>query len=285
MRQFLRMRVVGKARFVRKRVALQPGQQPGSRRADHVGLRKVDVQVDEARRDDAAGQVLDRHARIVGREAVVVAHRAHDLPALRVGTDQQQAVLFINGRAVVGKSQDRSAEGFHSRYFATLPWTPETRKFIDSICSSVIDLPARSTCLPSLSTIGPVNGRSLPVAMSPWRSSTSSRTALRHLGAEVSGAHHRLLHPAPEAAALPAAVEHGLDAAHVVVAPVVSDGNDLRVGRGLAHVGVIGDRHLAALLRRRHHGGGRRMERDHVHVLVEQRHGRIAFARRDRTTR
>ena len=49
------VRRVGKLRFVRKRVVLQPGQQALGRRADHIQLWIVDVGVDKARRDDAAG--------------------------------------------------------------------------------------------------------------------------------------------------------------------------------------------------------------------------------------
>ncbi|MDQ0589778.1 hypothetical protein QFZ47_003887 [Variovorax paradoxus] len=78
----------------------------------------------------------------------------------------------------------------------------------------------------------------------------------------------------------PAAVEHRLRALHVVAAPLVRDGDDLRVGRGLAHVGVVGHGHLAPLLRSGHHGGGAGVEGDHIGVLVEQRHGGIAFLRR-----
>ena len=61
--------VVGKARLVREGVVLQPGQQALGGRADHVGLRKVHVQVDEARREDAARQVRRRHAGEVGAPA------------------------------------------------------------------------------------------------------------------------------------------------------------------------------------------------------------------------
>ncbi len=113
------VRRVDEARLVRKGVVLQPGQQPCGRRADHVGLRKVDVQVDEARREDAPRQVLHRHAGIVGRQRGISAHRPHHLLARRIRADHQQSVLFIAGGAVVGKTQDGGAEGFH--HFAILP--------------------------------------------------------------------------------------------------------------------------------------------------------------------
>ena len=110
---------VDKARLVRKSVVLQPGQQALRWRADHVGLRKVDVQVDEARREDAPRQMLDRHARIVGRQRGIGAHGPHHLLALGIGPDHQQSVLFIKSGTVVGKTQDGGAEGFHC--FAILP--------------------------------------------------------------------------------------------------------------------------------------------------------------------
>ena len=41
---------------------------------------------------------------------------------------------------------------------------------------------------------------------------------------------------------------------------------------------MVGDGHLAALLGGHHHGVGTRVKGDHVNVLVEQRHRRIALA-------
>ena len=57
-----RVLAVREARFVRKGVVLQPGQQALGGRADHIRLREVHVQVDEARRHDAAWEVRARHA-------------------------------------------------------------------------------------------------------------------------------------------------------------------------------------------------------------------------------
>ena len=91
---------------------------------------------------------------------------------------------------------------------------------------------------------------------------------------------HALLHAAPYIAALPAAIEHGAGALRVVTAPLVRYRDELGVGPDLAHVGVIPDGQLAALLRCRHHGGRAGVEGDHVDVLVEQRHGRVALLRR-----
>src|SRR5688572_19203699 len=62
---------------------------------------------------------------------------------------------------------------------------------------------------------------------------------LGHLGTEIADADHPLPDPAPDAAALPAAVEYGAGAPGVVITPMVRDGHDLRIGPRLAHVRVV----------------------------------------------
>jgi hypothetical protein len=52
--------------------------------------------IDEARRDDASGQVLDRNPRIFDGKAVVVADGVHHLASLCIGPDDQQAILLID---------------------------------------------------------------------------------------------------------------------------------------------------------------------------------------------
>ena len=97
------------ARLVREGVVLQPGQQPVGGRADHVGLRVVDVQIDEARRDDAAGPVGDGLVGVGVPQRRPGAGGDHALHALRVGGGGQQTIFFIQGRAIVGKTQKRAA--------------------------------------------------------------------------------------------------------------------------------------------------------------------------------
>ena len=41
------------------------------------------------------------------------------VPPVRTRSDHQQAVFFIERTAIIGKSQDRGAQGFH--HFAILP--------------------------------------------------------------------------------------------------------------------------------------------------------------------
>jgi len=104
-----RMLGIRKTALMRKRVVLQPGQQAVCRRTDHIGLRIVDVHVDETRCQQASRQVLDRHVRMalpkglpgpdVGNAAVV----AHD----------QQAVAVVQSLAVVVETEQCGAIGFH----------------------------------------------------------------------------------------------------------------------------------------------------------------------------
>ena len=65
----------------------------------------------------------------VAQEGTVprAARRLHDLHTAAARADDQQAVLVVDGRAVVGKAQEGSAVGGHARYFAALPMTPATR--------------------------------------------------------------------------------------------------------------------------------------------------------------
>ena len=60
----------------------------------------------------------------------------------------------------------------------------------------------------------------------------------------------------------------------------MGDRQNLRVGRDVAHIRVVSHGPFATLLGCRHHGGGRRVKSQHVGALVEQRHGRVALARR-----
>ena len=102
----------------------------------------------------------------------------------------------------------------------------------------------------------------------------------RNFGAKAVNANHPFLHAAPERAAFPAAVKYGPGALRVVVTPLVRDGQKLRVGRELAHVGVVGNGQLAALLRCAHHGGRAGVKGNHVNAVVEECHGGFTLARR-----
>ena len=102
---------------------------------------------------------------------------------------------------------------------------------------------------------------------------------LGHFGAKTGDLNHAFAHTTPHLASLPSAVQHRLGALGVVAAPLVGDRHDLRIGGHLAHVRVIRHRQLATLLGGHHHRRGAGVKSDHIHALVEQRHGRIALAR------
>jgi hypothetical protein len=104
---------IGEARLVREGVVLQPGQQAFGGRTDHVGLREVDVQVDEARGQDAPGQVRHRDAGKARGQRRVRAGGTDRLAARGVGADDQQAVGFVPGRPVFGKGKQCGAIGLH----------------------------------------------------------------------------------------------------------------------------------------------------------------------------
>ncbi|KAF1030284.1 MAG: hypothetical protein GAK34_03806 [Delftia tsuruhatensis] len=102
------MGAFAKGRLVRKGVFLQPGQQAGGGRADHIGLRIVDVQVDEAWRQDAARQMGDFSARLSGElrlQRLPAAGGDHALLPPVIRGDGQQAVFVVERLAIVGKTQ------------------------------------------------------------------------------------------------------------------------------------------------------------------------------------
>ncbi len=80
---------VGKLPLGRVRVSLQPRQQAGRRRGDHVGLRVVEMGVDEARHDQFSAIVLQRRAR---RQASLEFGKIADGLHMIV-VDEQQAVF------------------------------------------------------------------------------------------------------------------------------------------------------------------------------------------------
>ena len=65
-------------RLVREGVALEPGQQAVGRRADDVGLRVMHMQVDEARRDQPARQMLDLQSGVMPDQIVKGSDRLDD---------------------------------------------------------------------------------------------------------------------------------------------------------------------------------------------------------------
>src|ERR1035437_5580313 len=64
---------------------------------------------------------------------------------------------------------------------------------------------------------------------------------------------HAFAHTTPDLATFPATVEHRPGACGVVLAPLVGDGQDLRIGCDFSHIRVIRNSQLAALLRSGHH--------------------------------
>ena len=54
---------IGEFLFLDEGVFLQPFEQLRAVGGDHLGLRIVDVRVDETRHDQRAGEMFDRHAR------------------------------------------------------------------------------------------------------------------------------------------------------------------------------------------------------------------------------
>jgi hypothetical protein len=112
---FVRMRGIGKLRFRREGVVLQPGQEPGRWRADDVRLREVDVHVDEARRKDAPRPMRHIGIGMARRHGGMAAGIEHALAAGAVGGDDQQAVFIENRLAGVVESQEGGAVGFFHR--------------------------------------------------------------------------------------------------------------------------------------------------------------------------
>ena len=110
---FCRMQRVGKEAFLRKGVVLQPGQQAVGGRADHVHLRAMNVHVHKAGRQNAAGQMLHLQLRVLRRKFAPRPHSLDALAAAGVGCHHQQAVFFIDGSMVIGKTEDGGAVGFH----------------------------------------------------------------------------------------------------------------------------------------------------------------------------
>ena len=109
-----RIHGVGKARFVREGVLLQPGQQAVGRRSDHVKLRVVHMQVNEAGRDQLAAQVLQRQVGELADQGAVVTECQHPLNALGVGAGDQQTVALMARLVLLVKPQQGGAVGiFH----------------------------------------------------------------------------------------------------------------------------------------------------------------------------
>ena len=116
-RYFTRMHRIGKLSLGRKRVRLQPRQQARCRRGNHVGLRIVNVRVDEPGNDQFAaivGYVYMLRQGCLQRR--VIAGRAD----VRAINDEQS--VFMEDMGVVAKSrvgremQDAGAIGVQGRY-------------------------------------------------------------------------------------------------------------------------------------------------------------------------
>ena len=125
------MRSIGKLAFLGKGVVFKPGQQPIGRRADDVGLRKMDVHVDEPGRQDPAWPVRDSDSGMARCNAGVAARVEHPLAALRVGADHQQAVFIEQRSPGVVESKERGTVGFFHR----VTRVRQHRRDATSVCS------------------------------------------------------------------------------------------------------------------------------------------------------
>ena len=105
---------VGKQPLLRKGVVIQPWQQTVRGRTDDIGLRVVDVQIHEARGDDAPGQVLYRQARGKLTQPRPGTDRLDHAAPPRIGSHQEQSIGIELGRAIAGKPQDRGTVGLHA---------------------------------------------------------------------------------------------------------------------------------------------------------------------------
>ena len=91
----VRVSGVVKLLFMRKGVVLQPGQQAVGGRADHIGLRVMDVQIDKAGGDAQAGPMGHGQVGVVRRQLAVGADSmdAHD--AVGFASSHQQTIGFV----------------------------------------------------------------------------------------------------------------------------------------------------------------------------------------------
>ena len=80
----------------------------------------------------------------------VVAHRRY----LAIAPHKHQPVGIVNGRMVGCETEDGCAVSFHTSILLFFLTTPDTKKFIFSICSSVSHWPLAITAWSSLSSTG-----------------------------------------------------------------------------------------------------------------------------------
>src|SRR5690606_15045887 len=97
--------------------------QPVGRRADHVGLRVVHVQIDEPWRNQLTLQVLHRHVGKAIPECVVVTEGQDPLNALGIGAGHEQTVALKARLLLLVKRQQGGAVGlFHGLTVAMRSW-------------------------------------------------------------------------------------------------------------------------------------------------------------------
>ncbi len=104
-RRIARIGRIGEAAFGRERVRVEPRQQTRRRRGDHVGLRIVNVRIDETRHDQLVAHLLHLGARRELRRERGIRARCDDMAVF----DDQQAVLVEDCR--VGRLRRVAVEG------------------------------------------------------------------------------------------------------------------------------------------------------------------------------
>ncbi len=107
-----------KRRSVGERVRVEPRQQARRGRRDHVGLRIVNVRVDEARHDEFVAHVLHRTRRRALRRERGIRARCDDMAVF----DDQQAVLAEDRR--IGRARRIAVKGQQLRAKCRLRRSP-----------------------------------------------------------------------------------------------------------------------------------------------------------------
>ena len=158
----------------------------------------------------------------------------------------------------------------------TLPTTPSTSQFICKICASDSAWPAAIASCPRCRAPAPcLHGRAAACpAHGLLRIEHLLLDGRWHPGTKVAHADHALAHAAPQVALFQVPFAQRARARCNRRPTGASRLRSARRARSCACPGGR-PRPSCRALRSRHHGGGARMERDHVHVLVEQRHGGI----------
>ena len=116
---------IGELLLLDERVVVQPIEQLRAVGADHLGLRIMDMGVDESRHDERARMIIDRRA--VGSAGENVARFADRLD--QPVPDEDRAVLEIvtrgqsGCRGIVGERKDPAADDSRARAHGRMSWS------------------------------------------------------------------------------------------------------------------------------------------------------------------